>query len=326
MIVDAAVYRDGRRMPAACAVHDYPALRELASVDGGFVWLGLHEPTEGEVAEALTAFGLDATVVRDVFDEHPRPKLTRRGGAKLLVMRSLWYVDQGDQVETGTIALVIGEDVVVSVRLGEGNQLREARHELEEHEERLEHGPLAVIHAAVEAVVDSYFEVMAELDEDVGEIEQSVFSPERTRDSERIYFLKREVAEARRAVAPLHDALQRFVDGTVSTTAPAAEGYFRELVARVRQVADRVDTLDALLSTAFDAHIAAISVQQNDDMRKISAGAALVVVPTFVAGVYGMNFDHMPELHWQLGYPFALALMAGVSALLFWFFKRSGWL
>ena len=138
--------------------------------------------------------------------------------------------------------------------------------------------------------------------------------------------LKRELAEVRRAVLPLREPLRKFAAGQHPGLDPSAGAYFRDVADHLQRVAEVVDTLDSLLSSAFDAHVASISVQQNDDMRKISAGAALVVVPTFIAGVYGMNFDHMPELHWTLGYPFALGLMVTVVGVLWWFFKRSGWL
>ena len=166
----------------------------------------------------------------------------------------------------------------------------------------------------------------AALETDVDEVEESVFSPARTNDSVRIYTLKREIAEVRRAVLPLREPMGRFASGSVPGIDPAAAPFFRDVSDHLSRTADVIDTLDSLLSTAFDAHIARISVQQNEDMRKISAGAALVVVPTFIAGVYGMNFEHMPELGWTLGYPFSLLLMLSVSVALFAWFKKSGWL
>jgi magnesium transporter len=190
----------------------------------------------------------------------------------------------------------------------------------------LAHGPSAVIYAACDMVVDDYEQVCNSLVEDVDEVEISVFSEERTNDSARIYVLKRELAEVRRAVLPLRDPINRFANGVVHGIDREAAPYFRDVGDHLNRCADTVDELDGLLSTAFDAHLARISVQQNDDVRKISAGAALVVVPTLLAGIYGMNFDHMPELHWTFGYAWALFLMVGTSLGLLWFFKRSGWL
>jgi magnesium transporter len=153
-----------------------------------------------------------------------------------------------------------------------------------------------------------------------------VFSPDRTSDSARIYTLKRELAEVRRAVMPLREPIRAFANGVVPLLDTDIQPFFRDVLDHLNQAADMADGLESLLSSAFDAHLAQISVQQNDDMRKISAGAALVVVPTFIAGVYGMNFRHMPELGWTFGYPLALLLMAASVTGLWVFFKKSGWL
>src|SRR3954470_3997712 len=161
---------------------------------------------------------------------------------------------------------------------------------------------------------------------DVDGLATSVFSADLTTDSAHIYVLKREIAEVRRAVLPLRDPVARLAGGDISAGPENATPFFRDIADHLARAAETVDSLDGLLSTAFDAHLAQISVQQNDDMRKISAGAALIVVPTLIAGVYGMNFDHMPELHWAYGYPFAIVVMFGASAFLLWFFKKSGWL
>jgi magnesium transporter len=185
---------------------------------------------------------------------------------------------------------------------------------------------MAVMYAICDRVVDEYEKVGAALEIDVDEVEESVFSPARTNDSVRIYKLKREIAEVRRAIMPLREPMRRFALGEVTGIDSETATYFRDVADHLQRVSEVIDNLDGLLSTAFDAHLARISVQQNEDMRKISAGAALVVVPTLIAGVYGMNFDHMPELHWDYGYGFAIGLMVGASAFLLWFFKRSGWL
>ena len=177
-----------------------------------------------------------------------------------------------------------------------------------------------------DTVVDGYTAVVDELQTDVDEIEASVFSPARTNDSERIYTLKREIAEVRRAVMPLRDPIRRFADGLVKGMAPEGAPFFRDVLDHLNQAAEVVHDLDMLLSTAFEAHLARISVQQNNDVRKISAGVAAVAVSTLIAGVYGMNFEHMPELSWMLGYPFALLLMVVSSVGLLVWFKKSGWL
>jgi magnesium transporter len=190
----------------------------------------------------------------------------------------------------------------------------------------LTHGPGAVVYAVCDTVVDGYGDVLDELQVDVDEIETSVFSPARTDDSSRIYVLKREIAETRRAVLPLREPMRKFAEGLVNRVDPEAGPYFRDVLDHLNQAADVIDTLDSLLSTAFDAHLARITVQQNDDMRKISAGVALAAAPTLIAGVYGMNFEHMPELSWTVGYPLAVGLMVAISGGLWVLFKKSGWL
>ena len=222
--------------------------------------------------------------------------------------------------------MFVGDDFVITVRHGTGSELHSARRDLEAKTTVLTHGPSAVVYAVCDRVVDGYLTVMDALEEDVDEVETSVFSAQRTSDSARIYTLKREIAEARRAVLPLREPMRRFATGAVPGIDEKSAPFFRDVLDHLNRVAETVDGLDQLLSTAFDAHLAQISVQQNEDMRKISAGAAIVVVPTLIAGVYGMNFDHMPELSWTYGYPFAIALMAGLCLILWVWFKRSGWL
>ncbi|GAA1479438.1 magnesium and cobalt transport protein CorA [Nocardioides aestuarii] len=325
MIVDSAVYRQGTRVPVACDVADLAAMR-ASSTPGDFVWVGLHDPTEQELTEVAAAFDLHPLAVEDAVNAHQRPKLERYDDSLFLVLKTLWYVDAEDAVETGEINLFVGQDFIVSVRHGEGAALRQARLDLEAREAVLAHGPSSVVYAVCDQVVDGYEAVCDALVEDVDEVELSVFSEDRTNDSARIYVLKRELAEVRRAILPLRDPMGRFATGTVHGIDRDAAPYFRDVGDHLSRCAETVDELDGLLSTAFEAHLARISVQQNDDMRKISAGAALVVVPTLIAGVYGMNFDVMPELHWQFGYAWAMCLMVGTSLGLLWFFKRSGWL
>ncbi len=326
MIVDSAVYHHGVRVAVECGAHDFEQLRRAAVQDGDFVWVGLHQPSQTELDEVAAAFGLHHLAVEDAVKAHQRPKLERYDDSLFLVLKTLWYVDKDDAVETGEINLFVGHDFVVTVRHGRGSELQSARKHLEGTESVLTHGPSAVVYAVCDTVVDSYRDVVDELQTDVDEVEESVFSTERTRDSARIYTLRREIAEVRRAVLPLREPMRRFASGTVSGVAEETAPFFRDVADHLTQAAEAVDSLDQLLSTAFDAHLAAISVQQNDDMRKISAGAALVVVPTLIAGVYGMNFAYMPELRWAAGYPFALTLMAVVVGGLWWFFKKAGWL
>jgi magnesium transporter len=325
VIVDNAVYRAGCRVAHDLPVGDIVGVGALRE-PGDFQWVGLHEPSAEEIQAVAAAFNLHHLAVEDALKAHQRPKVEHYDDSIFAVLKTLWYVDEQDAVETGEINLFVGPDFVVTVRHGEGGELQGSRRDLEQRAKVLSHGPAAVLYAVCDRVVDDYEEVGAALTEDVDEIEQSVFSDQRTQDARRIYTLKRELAEVRRAVHPLREPLRRFAGGEVPGVSTETAPYFRDVTDHLHRVSELVDTLDLLLSAAFDAHVAQISMQQNNDMRKISAGAALVVVPTLIAGVYGMNFTHMPELNWTYGYPFALALMVGTAVALFALFKRSGWL
>ena len=326
MIVDSALYRNGARVPVDCSPHQLHELRGRATGEDDFVWVGVHNPTGAELEDVAKVFGLHPLAVEDAVNAHQRPKLERYDEHLFLILKTLWYVDEEDAVETGEIALFVGADFVVTVRHGEGAALRMARLGLEGREQVLAHGPSAVVYAVCDQVVDVYEEVAEALQEDVDEVELSVFSDIRTNDSARIYVLKRELAEVRRAVIPLREPVNRFVSGAVHGIDPEAGPYFRDVADHLTRISEVIDTLDSLLSTAFDAHLAQISIQQNDDMRRISATVGIIAAPTLVGSVYGMNFDHMPELHWAFGYPMALLMMLTASLTVFLLSKRAGWL
>ncbi len=326
MIVDSALYRKGERVPLASDGRDFVALLAEADQEHDFVWVGLTDPIEAELAAVAEAFGLHALAVEDALKAHQRPKLDRYDDSLFLTLRTVWYVDEEDAVETGEINIFVGPKYVVTVRHGAGSELHTRRIDLEGDAKVLGHGPGAVVYAVCDRVVDDYEEVAAALQEDVDEVEASVFSTDRTNDSVRIYQLKREIAEMRRAVIPLKEPIRQFADGRVSGVDEQARPFFADVYDHLARTAEVIDALDNLLTAAFQAHLAGISVQQNEDMRKISAGVALAAVPTLIAGVYGMNFDHMPELRWQFGYVYAIALMAVIVWALWVFFKKSGWL
>jgi magnesium transporter len=326
MIVDCALYRDGVRVPLDTDGVDLDALRRARRDDSDFVWVGLHEPEQGEMDRVSGLFDLHPLAVEDALHAHQRPKLERYDDDLFLVLKTLWYVDEVDAVETGEINLFLGPGYVVSVRHGEGTELHSARADLEKRSELLALGPSAVVYAICDRVVDGYEEVGAALEVDVDEVEQSVFSTQRTEDSARIYVLKREIAEMRRAVQPLREPMARFVSGRAPGVPEQAAPYFRDVQDHLVRVSEVIDTLDSLLSTAFDAYLARVAVQQNDDMRKISAWVAIAAVGTLIAGVYGMNFTYMPELHYRYGYFVVLGVMVGASVVLYRLFKKSGWL
>jgi magnesium transporter len=326
VIVDNALYRKGERVDVGLDTLDLSGVREQASEEHDFVWVGLHDPTSDELQSVAEIYDLHALAVEDAISAHQRPKVERYDDSLFIVLKTLWYLEEEDAVETGEISLFVGHKFVITVRHGSGGGLSDARHRLEGMSSVLAHGPSAVVYAVCDQVVDRYEEVAGSLQEDVDEVEESVFSTERTNDSARIYVLKRELAEMRRAVMPLREPMNRFTVGSVRGIHGDAGPYFRDVADHLTRVAETIDSLDYLLSTAFEAHIAQISIQQNDDMRRISAAVGLVAAPTLIGSVYGMNFDHMPELHWIFGYPMALVLMLLSSLTVYIISKRAGWL
>lgn len=324
--MDNALYREGRRVECDLPANDLAGVLELANEPGDFVWVGLYEPDAEELDSVAGLFDLHPLAVEDALRAHQRPKLERYGDSLFLVLKTLWYVDEHDAVETGEVNLFIGQKFVITVRHGEGSSLHEARLALEDAEQVLAHGPSAAIYVVCDMVVDRYEEVAGELVEDVDEVEASVFSTARTNDAERIYVLKRELAEMRRAVLPLLEPVRRFATGAVPGVDSEAGPYFRDVADHLARVSETIDTLDSLLSTAFDVHLAQISIQQNDDMRKISAAVGIIAAPTLIGSIYGMNFHVMPELSWHYGYAYGLGLMLISSLAIFVIARRSGWL
>jgi magnesium transporter len=328
VIVDCAVYSNGNRLDERDHLLDVASARVAAQqAEDGFVWIGLHEPTEAEMAKVADALNLHPLAVEDAFVAHQRPKLELYEGRHLfMALKTLWYVDQNDAVETGEIAVFVGADFAVTVRHGAGGGLTLTRRGLEHQAGVLGHGPYAVLYSVCDRVVDDYRGVLDELQTDVDEIEYSVFSQERSKDARRIYTLKREVAEFRRAVGPLRAPLEQLAAANAPELDPRAGAFFRDVADHANQINDSVESLDGLLSSAHDAYMARISVQQNDDMRKISSWVAIAAGPTVLAGIYGMNFRHMPELEWRYGYFLVLGMMATVCLCLYLTFKRAGWL
>jgi magnesium transporter len=326
MIVDCAVYREGERLALPVPKEDLHAALSAAAGDRDFVWIGLHEPTPDELGDVAREFGLHELAVEDAVKAHQRPKLERYDDSLFVVLKTLWYVDEEDAVETGEINMFVGNGYVITVRHGAGAELTGARRDLEERVSVLGHGPAAVVYAVCDRVVDEYESVAAALEIDVDEVEASVFSEKRTSDAQRIYTLKREVQEFRRAVAPLREPMGRFASGSVDGVDAETAPFFRDVLDHVLRVHEQVNAIDDLLSAALNAHLARVGVQQNEDMRRISAWVAIVAVPTMIAGIYGMNFEYMPELTWRYGYPLALLVMLVACAGLYRWFKRAGWL
>jgi magnesium transporter len=330
-IVDCAAYRRGYRVGGRLDPDE--ALQLVREGEGGFVWVGLHEPSEDELGEYADRFGLPSLAVEDAVHAHQRPKLERYGEQMFAVLKTAAYVDQGadsvagDIVETGEVMVFLGADFVVTVRHGRHGRLTPLRAMLEQRPDLLAHGPASVLYAVADRVVDDYLEVANAVQEDIDEVENAVFSgPRRRADAGRVYQLKREVLEFKRAVVPLVEPLRLLADGRLVHVDHAMQAHFRDVEDHLDRVVEHVEGFDVLLTSILQANLAAVTVQQNEDMRKISSWVAIAAVPTAVAGIYGMNFEHMPELRWTFGYPLVLCFMAVVCTLLYRGFRRNGWL
>jgi magnesium transporter len=324
VIVDCAVYENGERRAGGVELRDaYAACRRG---DGAWVWIGLLEPTPEEFDSVAREFQLHELAVEDSIKAHQRPKLEVYGDTIFLVLRTAQYIDATEDVELGQIMLFVGPGFIISVRHGELTDLHPVRLRLEERGDLLTLGPSAVLHAIVDKVVDDYAPVVAGVSQDVEEVEKDVFSDDRSAPTKRIYKLKREVIELHRATEPLIDPLERLVRDPLDVVHDDIQPYFRDVLDHVARANESVETLRELLNGTLEANLAQVSVRQNDDTRKITAWAAIAAIPTVVGAIYGMNFEHMPELHWRFGYPLALLVMAAICVGLYRRFKRIGWL
>ncbi len=324
------MYAEGRRRPGYA---DVASARAAATADGGFVWIGLSQPTAAEFAELATRFALPQLAVDDAVKAHQRPKLERYGDLTFAVVKPARYVDHDEVVELSELAIFLGRDFVITVRHGTTEAPARARQGLEDDPELLAHGPASVLHRVLDLVVVDYLDVVDAIEVDVDEIEAQVFSGVAGEHAERIYKLKREVLDFRRAVVPLVHPLQRLVAGEVPGLGPETLPYFRDVLDHLLRAADAVEGYDNLLSNVLQADLAQVTVEQNrvavrqnEDMRKISAWAAIALVPTAIAGIYGMNFDYMPELHARYGYFVVLAVIAAACIGLHALFRRNHWL
>jgi magnesium transporter len=329
-VVDCGVYVDGKRLPGRWT-HD-AAIDEVRERGDGFVWIGLHEPTDEQIEGIAETFGLHELVVEDAVHAHNRPKLERYDDTLFMVLKTVCYVGHAEPttaneiVETGEVQAFVGRDFVVTVRHGRHSGLQQVRRALEEDPEQLALGPAAVLHAIADHVVDTYTDVVESIEDDIDEMEAEVFAPRSHMDPEQIYVMKREILELRRAVMPLLKPLHKITEGYSSLIPHDVRSYFRDVEDHLSGVAERVAGFNELLTTLVDAVLAKTSMRQNSDMRKITAYAALITVPTMFAGIYGMNFDFMPELHWRFGYPMLILLVVVLCGLLARNFRKNGWL
>jgi magnesium transporter len=323
MIVDCAIYVEGRRS-APCSIGE---THEACRARGGFAWIGLYDPTQEEFDSVASEFGLHELAVKEAVKVHQRPKVERYGDSLFVVLKAARYVEEEESVEFGEIHVFVGSDFVVTARHGEASELREVRRQLEDNPDLLRRGPSAVLYTIMDRIVEDYEPVADGLENDIDEIEVEVFegTPGASQAvSRRIYELSREVIQFHQATQPLAGALGRLTEG--DDIDPEVRRYLHDVQDRVLRVTERVQGFRELLTNILSVNLTFVGINQNDQMKKISAWAAVVIVPTLIAGIYGMNFDYMPELQWRYGYLFALSLMALIALGLYVMFRGRHWL
>jgi magnesium transporter len=338
-VVDNAVYAGGRRIATPVTpAESHEWLTE--GFDDRMVWLGLYRPDPGELGELAEQYGLPDLAVEDAIQAHQRPKFERYGDTLFVVLKAARYLDAAEEVEFGELHLFLGKDFAITVRHSESPDLSRVRRRLESSPELLARGSEAVLYAILDAVVDGYAPVVAGLSNDIDEIEVEVFGGD-PGASRRIYELSQEVGDFQRAVQPLTGILAAITAGFEKYGVDEElRSYLRDVADHVTQVAERVEGFRLQLRDILTVNATLVAQRQNEEIReltvtslaqgeevkKISAWAAILFAPSLVGGVYGMNFDHMPETDWHYGYPMALVLMFLVSAALYVVFKRRDWI
>lgn len=334
VLVDCGVYADGKRLPGT-----YTPVEALAKVrefeqnnQEAFVWIGLREPTEDQMKKVADLFDLHPLAAEDAVVAHQRPKLERYDETLFLVLKTVNYVPHEsvvlarEIVESGQIMIFVSKDFVVTVRHGEHGGLSEVRQRMDADSDQLRLGPFAVMHAIADYVVDQYLAVTNLMEADIDNIEEVAFTPGGKVNVEPIYLLKREVVELRRCVSPLSVPLERMQGEHKELFSKELRRYLRDVADHQMQAADQIASYDEMLTSLVQAALARVGMQQNTDMRKISAWAAIAAVPTMIAGIYGMNFEYMPVLHLRWGYPTVLAVMAAICLVLYRNFRSRDWL
>jgi magnesium transporter len=326
MIIDCAHYKDGVRQHDEALTPEQAAEQVHEAGDGEFVWIGLHEPQEGDLERLQTLFGLHELAVEDAHGAHQRPKIEDYDDDYFIVLRTAHYHEDREEVHFGEVHIFVGTGYVITVRHGVGSELGPARQRLEERPDLLRLGASSAVWAVLDKIVDDYMPVVDAMDDDIEEVEKEVFDDDVPAPTARIYNLKREVIEFHRAVGPLLTPLNALEQGGYERVPEDLRDYFRDVADHARRVDEQVTSQRELLTSVLEANLALVSVNQNEVVKKISSIAAIVAVPTFITGIYGMNFDHIPELHYRYGYPIALGIMAAAVAALVSYFKRIDWL
>ena len=323
MIVDTALYLGGKRVDSPVDISEQV---DIARAKDGFVWVGLAEPTKAEFDHIVGELNFHPLAVEDAVSAKQRPKIEDYEGLTFFVIKTVFYNELKSEITTGELMCFVDKHFIVIVRHGEGSPLTTVRHDIEQNPDQLKIGPFAVLHAVIDRVIDAYTNIAAELENDVINIETKVFSGKRKTYSQEIYFLKREVIEYRHAIEPLLQPLQKLTSESFTNLPEQIRPFFRDTFDHLQHACELASGMDSLLTTVLQADLAHVQVRQNEDVRRISAWVALAAGPTMIAGIYGMNFENMPELTSRFGYFAILGVMAALTTFLVYKFKKAHWL
>jgi magnesium transporter len=321
-VVNCAAYAGGRQVTDV-AIED---ISEVLKQPDRFIWIGLHEPKEALLRQVQQEFGLHDLAIEDALSAHQRPKLERYGDSLFVVLRTASMNHEPGDIEFGETHLFVGSNYVISVRHGSSLSYAAVRSRCETTPQLLSKGSGFVLYALMDFIVDQYFPIVDVLEDELEALEADIFGEALSRDTtQRIYQLKRRLLDVKRAVSPLVDVCNRLMRFDLALIPEDTRPYFRDVYDHVIRINEMVDIQRELLTTALEANLSLIAVAQNDVMKRLAGWAAIIAVPTMIAGVYGMNFEFMPELRWPLGYPLALGMMLGACGVLYVYLKRSGW-
>ncbi|ACZ83418.1 magnesium/cobalt transporter CorA [Streptosporangium roseum] len=332
-LVEYAAYIGGKKIDALGIPDALELVRTHNAAEektNAFVWVGLHEPDAPEVEWLAEVFALHPLAVEDAVKAHQRPKVERYGDSLFVVLKTVAYLDHdvltatSEIIGTGEIMVFVGPDFVVTVRHGKHCPLSEVRERLEDKPKLLNRGPTGVLHAIADHVVDKYLNVADLMQAELEDVEAMVFADVSARDIGRIYNLKREMIEMKRSVTPLQSPMSTLAQRRMIPS--EMREYFRDVVDHLARVCEQVESSNELCNSILQAALARSNALANEDMRKISSWVAIMAVPTMIAGIYGMNFDHMPELKSVFGYPIVIGVMVIACSLLYRGFRRNGWM
>jgi len=322
-VINCAAYSQGRRV-GNIQLHE---ISEVLKQTDKFVWVGLHEPGEGILKVVQEEFSLHDLAIEDALRAHQRPKLEVYGDSIFIVLRTAQMNFQQHNIDFGETHFFLGDNFIISVRHGSSLSYAEVRSRCEKTPQLLSKGPGFALYAVMDSIVDQYFPVIEALEEELVGLEEKIFAEQSRRETTfEIYHLKRQLMEVKRAVSPLIEICNRLMRFDLKVIPEDTRPYFRDIYDHVVRINEMLDNARELLGTALDANFSLISISQNDVAKRFAGWAAIIGVPTMIAGIYGMNFKDMPELNWTFGYPLALTFTFGSALSLYFLFKKAGWL